>query len=175
MLRAAESEIVLTDSSFACLSFLEDETCQLFELMVKKADDSETRLLLDIILQETRKHRELLKHLSMVLGERAMVSGKECEGMGEWFMKAVALTRTVKAEIQGGMSIPEAARKLISFENDAGEEYVIQAHAAARALDQENQAVKTVLENIATDEKGHAEILHLVTEVASKKSLLKSS
>ena len=159
----------MADSSFTCLSFLEDETCKLFELMVRRADDAETSLLLDIILQETRKHRELLKHVSIIFGENAIASGNECNGMGEWFMQAVALTRAVKAEVQRGMSIPDAARRLISFEKDVGEEYVTQAHAAASALTQENQAVKTVLENIATDEKGHAEILDLVTQIGLKK------
>jgi len=161
--------MALADSTFACLSFLEDETCQLFELMMKRAEDAEIRLLLDIILQETRKHRELLKHLSAVFGEAAIVSSRECEKMGEWFKQAVALTRSVKAEVQRGMDTAEAARRLIDFERDVGEEYVAQAHAAARASVQENQAVRTVLESIARDEKGHAELLQLVIDIASQK------
>ena len=160
-------EIPLADSSFACLALLEDETCQLFELMVKKAEDSETSLLLDIILQETRKHRELLKHLSRILKEAPIVSSQECD-MGEWFKQALGLTRAIKAEIQQGMRVTEAARRLIDFEKGIGEEYTTEAHTAARALVQENQAVRKVLESIAAEEEAHAEILQLVTRIAKK-------
>jgi len=161
----------MTDSSFACLSFLEDETSHLFELMIEKAEDTATSLLLDIILQETRKHRELLKHLSLVFEKGASVSSVECEKMGEWFTQALALTRAVKAGVESGMHVPEAARRLIDFEKGVGEEYVTQVHATLRASIQENEAVKTVLESIAEDEKGHAEILQFVIELAARHNI----
>jgi rubrerythrin len=130
--------------------------------MVEKAEDSDISLLLDIILQETRKHRELLKHLSSVFEDGGIISSQGCEEMGEWFKKAVALTRTVREEVQLGLPIPEAARKLVVFEKNVGEEYLTLGHVRLRALVQENPAVKTVLESIAADEEGHADILQLI-------------
>jgi len=132
--------------------------------------DAETGLLLDIILQETRKHRELLRHLSRVYEHDAQPVS-ECEKeMGRWFMQAIHLVNTVKGEVLRGMPVQDAARKLIDLETGAGEEYLTASHARIRTLGKEtSQAVKMILENIAADEEEHAEILQLVTKTASKK------
>ena len=159
----------MADSTFACLAFLEDETCQLLEIMIKNSN-TETGLLLDIILQETRKHRELLRHLSTVY-EHDALPVSECENeMGEWFKQAVRLVHTVKGEVLRGMPVQDAARKLIELETGAGEEYLTASHARIKNLTEQNQAVKMILDNIAADEEGHAEILQrLVTKTSSKK------
>jgi len=131
--------------------------------------DTETGLLLDIILQETRKHRELLRHLSTAY-ELDSSPTSECEKeMGEWFTHAIHLVHTVKGEVLRGMSVGDAARKLIDLETGVGEEYLTATHARIRALPEESQAVKIILENIAADEEGHAEILQrLVTKTPRK-------
>ncbi len=137
--------------------------------MIKKAENTQTSLMLDIILQETRKHRELLKHLGVIYEGNSTASGKDCEWMGEWFKESLTLTHTVKDEVERGMRIPEAASRLIDFEKFVGEEYLTAMQVKFRALVQQDQAVKMVLESIAADEKGHAEILQLVAKNDSKK------
>lgn len=160
----------MSDPSFACLAMLEDEAYQLYEMMVHLADDNQTSLLLDIILQETRKHRELLRHLSRVFEHSPPQSTIECERlMGQLFTQAVMLVRSVKNNVLNGATVREAARELADFERGASEEYVAEMHAGIRAIVQTNPAVKKILEGIANDEKGHIEILQLVTNIAANK------
>jgi len=138
--------------------------------MVQKAEDTETGLLLDVILQETRKHRELMKHLSSVFENGTVVGVNDCEKqMGQLFAEALALVHKVRDGILQGMRIEDAAAKLVDFERGVGEEYVAEMHVRARSLVEENQAVRNILENITEDERGHVEILELLTEIASKK------
>jgi len=71
----------------------------------------------------------------------------------------------VRDEVLGGLPTVEAARKLIDFEKGAGEEYLTEINVRIASLVEKNQAVKKILESIAEDEKGHAEILQFVTEI----------
>ena len=159
----------MSDSGFACLALLEDKTYELFELMMKKSDDSQTSLLLDVILQETRKHRELLRHLSKEFEKEVAPSETECgKQLGEFFTKSMSLIHSARDEVHGGMPVAEAARKLIAFEQGAGEEYLTQLNVNVRLLVERNPAVRKILEGIADDEKGHIEILKLIIEIASK-------
>jgi hypothetical protein len=143
----------MADSSFACLAFLEDETCQLYEVMVEKAGELQTSLLLDLILQETRKHRELLNHLSRVFERGPLtLTDTECEGqLGQLFTQALATVRSVKDEVLKGTPVAKAAEKLVDFERSASEEYLTELHASIAADAQTNQAVKKSLEGIAED------------------------
>jgi rubrerythrin len=160
----------LVDSSFACLALLEDETCQLFELLMKKTDDTQMNLLFDVILQETRKHRELFRHLSTIFENGVVATPHECgKELGEFFTTSVALTKSVREMILRGMPLVEVLRKLISFEEGAGEEYLTEMHANVRLLVERNHAVKKILKDIADDERKHAEILKLIIEIASKR------
>jgi rubrerythrin len=158
----------MADSSFACLAFLEDETCQLYEVMVEKAGELQASLLLDLILQETRKHRELLNHLSRVFERGPLTVDAECEGqLGQLFTQALAIVRSVKDEALNGTSLAEAAGKLVDFERSVSEEYLTELHANVAADAQTNQAVKKILEGIAEDEVGHVQILKLITEMTA--------
>jgi hypothetical protein len=137
--------------------------------MISKTKDSEISLLLDIIMQETRKHRELLKHLSKFFESNPVVSATECEKqMGQFFVQALALVHSVRDEVTRGIPIAKAASRLVAFEESANEEYVTEMNTRVAMLVETNQAVKKVLEDIAEDERGHVEILQLVAETASK-------
>jgi Mg2+ and Co2+ transporter CorA len=160
----------LVDSSFACLALLEDETCQLFELLMKKTDDTQTNLLLDVILQETRKHRELFRHLSTIFENGPVATPLECgKTLGEFFTTTMALINSAREMTLRGMPMVEVVRKLISLEEGASEEYLTEMHANVRLLVERNQAARKILENIADDEREHVEILKLVIEIASKR------
>ena len=155
---------------FACLALLEDETCKLFELLVERANDTQVGLLLDVILQETGKHRELFRHLSKVFENGAVADPPGCgREMGEFFVNSLALLHSVKDEVVRGMPAVEAAKRLISFEEGAGEEYLTEMHAKLGSLLEKDLAVKTILEGIAEDEKGHAGLLKLVIQISSER------
>jgi rubrerythrin len=163
--------INLGNSSFACLALLEDETCKLYEVMVEEAKELQTSLLLDVILQETRKHRELLNHLSRVF-EDASLSPTEtvCEGqLGQFFTQALTVVRSLKDEVLKSMPVAEAAVRLVDFERSASEEYLTELHVGLAATAEANQAVKRILEGIAEDEVRHVQILKLITEMAARK------
>jgi rubrerythrin len=160
----------LVDSSFACLALLEDETCELYEMMVSKANDMQVKLLLDCILQESRTHRELLEDIDKFLGHDSNPSFSECgKQMGQLFTQAVTFVRSAKGEVSGGAPILDVVRKLVDFEASASEEYLTEMHAGVRALVEVNPAVKRILQGIAQDEKSHVEILQLILGMASKK------
>ena len=162
--------ISLAESSFACLAYLEDEPCKLYELMVEKAGELQTSLLLDVILQETRKHRELLNHLSRVFEHESFARAEaECEReLGELFTQALATVHSVKDEVLRGTPVAEAAAKLVDFERSASEEYLTELHVGVAATTETNQAVKKILEGIAEDEVGHVQILKLIVEMAAR-------
>jgi rubrerythrin len=160
----------LVDSGFACLALLEDETCQLYEAMIDKERDNQIKLLLDCILQESRTHRELLRHIDKFLGHNSNPSSTECgKQMGQLFTQALTFVRSAKEDVSEGAPILDIARKLINFEESASEEYLTEIHAGVRALLEVNPAVKKFLQGIAQDEKSHVEILQLILTMTSKK------
>ena len=138
--------------------------------MVDKAKDNQIKLLLDCILQESRTHRELFKHMDKFSGNDSNPSLTECgKHMGQLFTQALKFVRSAKEEVSGGAPIPDIARKLVDFEASASEEYLTEIHAGVRALVEVNPAVKRILEEIAHDERSHVEILQLILRMASKK------
>ncbi len=60
-------------------------------------------------------------------------------------------------------------RNLVAYEESVGEEYVTLLHSTLKAFVETNPAVKKTLEDIAADEKRHAEILKQIVELSSKK------
>lgn len=159
----------MADPSFSCLALLENEICFLYEVLVDRAENIQVKLLLDLILQESRAHRELFERLSELFaryesGPSLNQCGKE---MGELFMQALKATRSVRDRVLGGMPVMEAARLLLKVEENAGEEQLTEMHSEIRALEASNSAVKRILHDIAEDEKSHVEILKQVIEIAS--------
>ena len=161
--------ILLTDSSFACLSPLEDGACQLHEVMVETAEDTQTSLLLDVRLRETRKHRELLRHLTRIFGQSLPQSSIECEGqMGQLFMQALALLRSIKDDVLRGKPIADVAGELVAFEKVTSEECLTELYSRVATISHTNRAEKKILEGIAEDERGHVKILQPVVETSRK-------
>lgn len=75
--------------AFSCLALFEDEAYRLYELLREKAEDEQVKLLLDLISQETRMHRELLRHLSHYSGNETTPSLTDCgKELGELFTQA---------------------------------------------------------------------------------------
>ena len=137
--------------------------------MVKNAENNQIGLLLDVVLQETIKHRELLKHLSSVFESDQPVSPRKCEEqMGQFFREAISTIHSVKEEVLRGLPVVDAARRLVVFEKGASEEYVAEMHTKIRSLAERDTVVGQILESIAEDEKGHVSILEQIIQIASR-------
>ena len=149
---------------------MEHETDLLYETMVEKAGDHNIELLLRVILHETKGHEEIFKHLARFLGQTYPPAIPDCNtAMGKFFADSVELTRKLKNDVQKGMPLLEAMRKLVEYEEAVGEEFVTLLHTRLSASDEEDATVKKILEYIAKDEERHEEMLRLAIEVASTK------
>jgi rubrerythrin len=138
--------------------------------MVEKADTTEASLLLDVILQESRKHRELLTHMSKAFEDYSAPSASDCgEQLGQLFTQGLSLLCSIKDEVLNGTSVTQVAHELVDFEKSVSEEYVTAAYARIGAISESNSTVKKILEDIAEDERGHVELLKLVVDMAAKK------
>jgi hypothetical protein len=139
--------------------------------MVEKADTVEASLLLDVILQESRKHRELLTHMSKAFEGGSIPSASDCEGqLGQLFTQGLSLLSSIKNEVLRGTPVTQVAHELVDFEKSASEEYLTAAYAQIAATSESNSAVKKILDDIAEDEKEHVELLKLVADLPAKKN-----
>ncbi|MGA2240001.1 MAG: ferritin-like domain-containing protein [Candidatus Bathyarchaeia archaeon] len=155
-------------SLYSCLALIEHETDLLYEAMVEKAEDRKIQLLLDVILQETKGHHEIFKHLARLFDQTYPPAIPDCKKvLGTIFTDSLELTRNLKDSVQNGMPLSEAMRKLVSYEGSVGEEYTTLIHSRLSASDEEDVTVKKILEYIARDEERHEEILRRAIEVAS--------
>jgi len=156
----------LPESKFACLALLEDEACQLYEVMVAKSEDPAVSLLLDVILQESRTHRELFRHASSIC-EHTSSSLADCsKQMGTLFVHSVEFIRSIRIQVSDGMPIDEAAGKLVKFEEDvANEEDVTLLYASLTSIATLDIVMKRILGGIAQDERHHAELLRLILDL----------
>jgi hypothetical protein len=153
---------------FLCLARLEDVTYQLYEVLFDKTEKAPVRLLLGKIMLETRNHREILEQLSKDY-EHDSDSVVDCaEEMGGLYAAALEAALSMKEKVLAGMSVLDVMKALVQYEGDVGEEYVTQAHARIHALSETDLVLKKLLEDIAAEEKVHAEDLKLAIEIASK-------
>jgi rubrerythrin len=157
-------------SLYSCLALIEHETGLLYEAMVEKAEDHRIQLLLNVILQETRGHEEIFKHLARLFDQTYPPAIADCKKvLGTIFTDSIELTRNLKGSVQKGMPLSEAMRKLLRYEGSVGEEYATLMHSRLSALNEEDATIKKILEYIARDEERHEEILKRAIEVASTK------
>ena len=158
----------MVDSVFSCLAQLEDATYQLYEVLFDKAENARVRLLLGKIMLETRNHREILEQMSRDY-EHASGSVMNCKsGMGTLYAEAMVSARSMKESLLKEMSVLSAMKALMGYEIHVGEEYVMQAHARIGSADEIDAVAKRLLEDIAADEKVHAEDLKLAVEIESE-------
>jgi len=145
---------------FSCLALIEHETALLYEAMVKNAGDRNIELLLNVILQETKGHEEIFKHLARLSDQTYPPAVLDCEtAFGKVFTDSVELTRNLKESAQNGMPPLEAMKRLVDYEGSVGEEYVALVGSRLSAFDEEDATIKKILLYIARDEERHKEIL----------------
>ena len=153
----------MDNKMYACFARLEAIVCDLYETMIERTDSAQVKLLLDKILQESKGHKLLLTRMAGLSGPEMLPSTVQCnKELGEMFRDSVLLLSSLRDQVMSGMTVVEAARKLVDFENGVGEEYLIQADAKLLAEVEADFAVKEVLQGIAEDEKSHARALQLI-------------
>jgi len=157
-------------SLYSCFALIEHETAILYEAMVAKAEDHNAALLLNVILQETKGHEEIFKHLA-VLSKQSYPPGiPDCKRlMGSIFVDSLEFTRNLSGSLQKGIGSLEAMRGLVRHEASVSEEYVTMIHSRVNASEEENATVKKILEYIAADEERHVEILKRAIALSSTK------
>ncbi len=153
---------------FSCLARLEDVTYQMYEVLFDKAEKVQVRLLLGKIMFETRNHKEILEQMSRDY-EQFDGSITDCESeMGVLYVEAIESARSIRTNVLKGMSLYDAIKALVEYEIQVGEEYVTQAHARIGSVGELDSVAKRLLDDIAADEKIHAEDLKLALEIESK-------
>jgi len=158
----------MVDSIFSCLAHLEDLTYQLYEVLFDKAKNTRVKLLLGKIMLETRNHREILEQMSEDY-ENPSGTIRDCRNqMGTLYTEALASARSLKDRVLAGMPILDAMKTLVQYEDQVGEEYVTQAHAQLESISGIDAVAKHLLEDIAADERVHAEDLRLAIDIESK-------
>jgi rubrerythrin len=157
-------------TSFSCLALIERETKLLYEEMVKKARDRNIELLLNVILQETKGHEEIFKHLARLCDQAYPPAISDCEKlMGTILTDSLRLTRNLKEDMQKGMPLSECVRRLVDYEAAVAEEYVTLIHSRISATYEEDASTRKVLEYIGKDEERHGEILKSIIQITSNK------
>jgi rubrerythrin len=155
---------------YSCLALLEHETCLLYETMVERAGDRDIKLLLNVILQETKGHEEIFKHLARLFDQTYPPGIPDCRtAVGQIFTDSVELTKNLRDGMQKGMPLLEAMRRLIDYEGSVGEEFVTLIHTRLAASDEEDATIKKILQYVARDEERHEEILKFAIRLASTK------
>jgi rubrerythrin len=157
-------------SLYSCLALIEHETDLLYEAMVEKTEDRDVKLLLAVVLEETKGHEEIFKRLARLSDQKYPPADSDCsKALGSIFADSVKLTRGLKESVQKGMPLPEAMSRLLRYEGSVGEEYVTLMQSRLSALSEEDVTIKSILEYVVKDEERHVEILKRAIEVASSK------
>jgi len=158
---------LILDPIFSCLARLEDATYQLYEVLFDRSKNAQVRLLLGKIMLETRNHREILEQMSKDY-EHGSGSVAGCKDrMGTLYTRAMASALSMRESVLNGMSVLDAMKALMGYEDQVGEEYVTQAHARIDSVGEIDLVARRLLEDIAADEKVHAEDLRLAVEIES--------
>jgi rubrerythrin len=147
---------------------MEHEISLLYEALVEKAGDSSVGLLLSFVLEDTRKHEEVLQHISRVMNQKWPPPEAECgREMGESFGSSIDFARSLRERVRQRAPLLEIMPKLTDYEGMIGEEYMTLVHARLSAYEEKDAAVKRILEYIAADEERHQEALRLAVKLAS--------
>ena len=155
-------------SYIGCLSLLEFNTAQLYGSLSEKTENPFAKSLLLSIAQDSSKHSTLLKGIVKSI-TNSEVKSKECaKHLGQVWRAVTTYIDEVKTIKVGELFMADLYEKLITLESSLGEEYYIfvQMQTLQRLTKEINQNykidlsnVKSVFENIISDENRHIEIL----------------
>ena len=145
------------------MTLLEYETSLAYELLVEKCGSSGDKLLLVSVLEDTKKHANIMKSISQSLGQVYPPPMTRCEDeMGQAYKESLNHIRSIKDGLRKDMPLLEALRNILDDERALSEEYVNLLHSKVRLIEENDTALRRILRDIAADEEKHQELLQLV-------------
>ena len=158
-----------------CLSMLEYNTFLLYRTLSEKTETPLAKSLLLSIAQDSSKHSTLLKGIGNSIANLE-VKTKDCaENLGQIWITVTNYLNEVKNGKVDELSLADLYEKLVPLETELGEEYYvfIQIQTLKHLTKEINESynisldnVKTIFENIISDENRHIEILGTLKELA---------
>jgi rubrerythrin len=153
---------------YSYMALLEYETSLAYELLVEKCSDSGAKLLLISVLEDTKKHANIMKSVCQSLGQvYPPPIARSQEEMGQVYVDSLSHVRSIKLGMQIGMSLFEALKIVLEEEKKISEEYVSLLHSKLRIVEEDNIAIRRILADIAADEEKHQELLKLILQSVS--------
>jgi hypothetical protein len=153
---------------YSYMMLLEYETSLAYELLVEKCSDSKAKLLLVSLYEDTKKHANIMKAICQSLGQAYPPPMTRCEvEMGQAYKESLSHIRSIRNELQHGMSLSEALQSILKDEKAIGEEYVTLLHLRVKLIEEEDTALRRTLADIALDEEKHQELLKLAIATIS--------
>ena len=151
------------------MALLEYETSLAYELLVEKCSDFNTKLLLVSVLEDTKKHANIMKYVCQSLGQAypPPIARSQAE-MGQIYVDSLSHIRSIKLGAQIDMSLVEALKIILEDEKTSSEEYVSLLHSKLRLVEEDNMALERILKDIAADEEKHQELLKLILDSISR-------
>jgi len=150
------------------MALLEYETSLAYESLVEKCSDSRVKLLLVSLYEDTKKHANVMKSVCQSLGQPypSPMARAQAE-MGEIYVDSLKHVRSIKHEIENGMSLHEAVKAILEDEKAISEEYVSLLHSKLRLIEEDDIAIERILKDIAADEEEHQDLLKLILDSIS--------
>jgi rubrerythrin len=153
---------------YSYIALLEHETSLAYELLVEKCNDLGAKLLLVSVLEDTKKHANIMKSVCQSLGQPypPPIARSQAE-MGQVYVDSLSHVRSIKLGLQVGMSLFEALKIILEDEKTISEEYVSLLHSKLTLVEEDNMALERIVRDIAADEYKHQDLLKLVLDSVS--------
>jgi hypothetical protein len=147
---------------------LECETSLAYESLVEKCGDPRAKLLLVSVLEDTKKHANIMKSICQSLGQAypPSIARSQAE-MGEIYVESLSLVRSIKLGLEIDMSLFQALKTILEDEKAISEEYVTLLHSKLRLVEEDDMALERILRDIVADEEKHLELLKLILDAIS--------
>ena len=155
-------------SQISCLSMLEQKTGFLYKMLSEKTENPLAKSLLLSIALDSSKHSALLKGIGDTIAVTELRTKDCAKNLGQIWLMLNTCLRVVTKKEAGELSFADLDEKLIALESSMGEEYYIfvQMETMLHLSKWINQRynvnldnVKSMFENIITDETRHREII----------------
>lgn len=154
------------------MTLIEYETSLVFELLAKDCDEPGAKLLLTSVCEDTKKHASIMKSIAEMAGQTYPPPMAGCEiEMGQAYKQYLSFIKSLKGKLKNGMLPLEALDSIMGHEKFMNEEYLSQLHSRVRLVQEQDTAVRRVLEDTAADEERHRELLELAMDRLSRKAI----
>ncbi|MDI9644342.1 MAG: hypothetical protein QFX35_03880 [Candidatus Verstraetearchaeota archaeon] len=139
---------------YGFLAFYERKTAEFYEKILPQIKDKTARMLLKILVIDSRKHSEVFRELCG--GEIPEEPPKS--DIGALALESARILDENEKEI-GRKDPLDILTNLVKYEKMLNEEYLVGIQAKGIELVEKREVLKKVFDSIADDEKRHADFL----------------